>query len=421
MRQILKYKFIPVLLFAVLLNKIIAAQDLQIPRNYINTLASPEMQGRGYINNGDKKAALYIKKELQLIGAKPLGDAYFQEFSFPMNTFPGKMEVQLDNKILKPVYDYVVAPECKSTKGTFPLHYFPQAADTIDEVYDSIIKLDYSSKFVVDNLSKRDLREETSLKSSGIVIARKNVYWWASTGHYEAKIPAIVISDSLMSLKPKTITVNFKNKFKKKHTTQNVLAYVKGTQIPDTFLVFTAHYDHLGLMGKGNIFRGANDNASGTAMTMWLAQYFSQPEKRPKYSVAFLLFAAEESGLIGSSYFVDNPQIPLSQIKGLINLDMVGSGSEGLSIVNGEANTKLTKSIQSINNKHNFFTDIRVGKGSCNSDHCFFDKADVPSVFIFTRGKEFTEYHNLDDVPENLPLTKFSELYKLLIEWVNTY
>lgn len=398
-----------------------SAQNIQIPRAFINTLASPEMQGRGYVNNGDKRAALYIKNELQIMGVKPLSEKYFQEFSFPMNTFPRKMEVQLDHNNIEPVYDYVVAPECKSAKGTFELHYFPQAADTVDAVYDSIIKLDYTGKYIVDNLPNREFRTESSLKTSGIIISRKSVYWWASTGHIEVGKTVIVISDSLMSLKPETITVNFKNKFKKKHTTQNVLAFIEGTQIRDTFLVFTAHYDHLGLMGKGNIFRGANDNASGTAMTMWLAKYFSQPENKPKYSVAFLLFAGEESGLLGSSYFVDNPQIPLSQIKGLINLDMVGSGSEGLSIVNGKANPEISQTIQVINDKHDYFTDIRIGRGSCNSDHCYFDKAGVPSVFLFTRGKEFTEYHNLDDVPEDLPLTKFDELYKLLIEWVYTY
>ena len=121
---------------------------------------------------------------------------------------------------------------------------------------------------------------------------------------------------------------------------------------------------------------------------------------------------------MGYKYYIENPLIPLSNIKALINLDMVGSGSEGLAVVNGKSNMQISEEIKSINDTHNYFTNIQVKSGSCNSDHCFFDKAGVPSVFLYTRGDEFTAYHNLDDVPEDLPLTKFTELYKLLIEWV---
>ncbi len=90
-----------------------------------------------------------------------------------------------------------------------------------------------------------------------------------------------------------------------------MIATIKGTAIPDSFLVFSAHYDHLGQMGKDIYFPGANDNASGTSMLLNLAKYYSQ--NRPKYSVLFIAFGGEEAGLIGSEYYVKNPLVPLSK------------------------------------------------------------------------------------------------------------
>ncbi|MDA3893262.1 MAG: M28 family peptidase [Salinivirgaceae bacterium] len=415
-----------VILFSVLsilslYNRGVQAQDLTIPQAHINELSSLKMQGRAYLKNGDKKAAHYIKHVLKSYKVGPCDKSYYQEFSFPMNTFPGKMELFLDRDNLNPVSEFVVAPECKSTKGTFMLHYLPKAADTNDTLYDSLTMQDYSGKFVVANFPSRSIYQDKPFKASGIIIPKKSFFWWASTGHSVADLPVILVSDSLMRKKPQKITLNIENKFKKKHQTQNVLAYVEGSEQPDSFLVFTAHYDHLGSMGKDNVFRGANDNASGTAMVLWMANYFSKPENKPKSSVAFLFFAAEESGLIGSSYFVNNPLIPLNKIKALINLDMVGTGSEGIAIVNGETNTRITETIQVINAKDSLFSAIKIRGESCNSDHCFFHKKGVPAVFIYTMGKEFKHYHNLKDAPETLPLTKFFDLKQLLIDFEKAY
>src|SRR4030095_9120627 len=108
----------------------------------------------------------------------------------------------------------------------------------------------------------------------------------------------------------------------------NVLGMVPGTLYPDSFIVFTAHYDHLGRMGKKALFPGANDNASGSAMIIDLARYYAQPANRPKCSLLFIAFAGEEAGLIGSRYYTENPILPLEQIKFLINLDLMGNGEE---------------------------------------------------------------------------------------------
>ncbi len=395
------------------------SQDSLYPRYVINTVCSNKFSGRGYVNQGDLKTARFIAKELKMMGVNPILKTYYQNLSFPMNTFPGSMSASLDGKPLNAVDEFVVSPDCKSVGGTFDLVYLPQSCDTNEQVFDSLKNVNYSGKIVVVPFVKRNWKIENPFQSAGWIIPRKAMYWWASTGHQEAESPLVFVQDSLIALKPKRIELDIKNQFISDYQTQNVIGFVEGSQIPDSFIVFTAHYDHLGMMGKNNVFRGANDNASGTSMVLALASYFSKPENKPKYSIAFFFFAAEESGLLGSMHYVSNPAFPLSQIKALINLDMVGSGSEGISIVNGEANPLLVRQIKTINSKSNYVTDIRVGGESCNSDHCYFHKAGVPAVFIFTRGPECKAYHNLLDNPETLPLTRFNELEKLLIDWTN--
>lgn len=408
-----------VLLISVLLGFTLSAQDSAYVRQINNILSSPKLQGRGYVKQGDVKAARFIAGELENMHVSPLGDSYFQEFSFPMNTFPGEMMVKLDNKTLYPVSDYVVAPDCPSVKGTFQLTYLPESIDTCPQVFDSLKALDFSNQIVVAPFKKRSWKEGNPFKSSGWIIPRKSVYWWASTGHSVAETPLILVDDTVLRSKPSKISLTIENKFIESYTSQNVMGMIKGTQFPDSFIVFTAHYDHLGIMGKGSVFRGANDNASGVAAVLSLAKYFSKHSADLRYSLAFIFFGAEESGLLGSINYTEHPAFPLKQISTLINLDMVGSGSEGISIVNGEANPAIVHRIKQINELNSYFSDIRVGGESCNSDHCYFAKAGVPAVFIFTRGPECKEYHNLKDIPENTPFTKISELQQLLIDYVN--
>ncbi|MBI9066371.1 MAG: M28 family peptidase [Salinivirgaceae bacterium] len=394
------------------------AQDIEYISGFAKQLSSPEMHGRAYVKKGDLRAAKFIINELRSSGVEPLQKNYRQPFSFPMNTFPGKMEVSLDSKKLKPVSEFVVSPNCKSIEGTFDVVYLPAEADTSDLIFDNISKMDYSNKFVVTPFSKRKINATNTINAAGFIIPKTSLIWWASNGHSVAELPIIHILNSLLLKKPTTLTINIKNKFIKKYSTQNIVGFIPGSELPDSFIVFTAHYDHLGLMGKGNIFPGANDNASGTALVMGLAKYFSKAENKPKYSVAFIFFAAEEAGLLGSSYYTENPVFPLKHIKALINLDMVGSGSEGIAIVNSKANPQITNQITKINDANNYFSNIKLRGESCNSDHCFFHKKGVPAIFIYTQGPECIEYHNLNDVIDNVPFTKTLELQKLLIEFV---
>jgi len=105
----------------------------------------------------------------------------------------------------------------------------------------------------------------------------------------------------------------------------NLIGYVEGTENPDRYLVVTAHYDHLGVQ-DGEIYNGADDNASGTAGLMAAAGYFT--ENRPENSFIFIAFDAEEQGVAGARHFVEEPVVPLSKIVMNVNMDMISTNDE---------------------------------------------------------------------------------------------
>jgi len=185
--------------------------------------------------------------------------------------------------------------------------------------------------------------------------------------------------------------------------TQNIAALVKGTTFPNEYIVVGAHYDHLGLGGPdgGSRWRdttavhpGADDNASGVAAVIELAK---KVQKNPLHrSVIFVAFGAEEMGLLGSRYFVDNPPVPASSIKAMLNFDMVGrlDTLRNLSIGGTATALELELVIDSIAKPFNF----RIRKnpeGTGPSDHASFYLRKIPVLF-FTTGVH-DDYHTPND------------------------
>jgi Zn-dependent M28 family amino/carboxypeptidase len=179
--------------------------------------------------------------------------------------------------------------------------------------------------------------------------------------------------------------------------------------------MLSAHYDHLGQMGTA-IFRGANDNASGVAMLLALAKHYGK--NKPKFDTYFLFTTAEEIGLLGSYYFIENAPFDLRKIKMLVNLDMVGTGDEGITVVNAKKHKSYFELLQKLNDGG--ITKIKERGEACNSDHCLFDQIGVPAVFIYTLGGK-QAYHDIYDNGEDLSLEAFDELQELIIESLSQY
>jgi len=392
-----------------------SAAFCQYAEKTLKKLASPAFQGRGYYKNGDGIAADFIREEFKEIGLQPVNGTYFQPFTFPVNTFPGAMDVQIGDKKLTAGKDYIVSPACPGVKGEFELvkvtltsqQFKPENFILIDKT-----GLDSTDSAAMDSIS----RNPPNVR--GVIVVEPQKLTWSVSGKVNDQVFIRILKSSLPE-KTGTIKLNIENKFLMAHTANNVMGFIPGSQYPDSFIVFTAHYDHLGRMGKKALFAGANDNASGSTMILDMARYYSIPENRPKLSVLFIAFAGEEAGLIGSKYYTENPPLPLEKIRFLLNLDLMGNGQDGVMVVNGEVFEKEFAIMDSINKDMKLVKEVGKRGKARNSDHYWFSEKGVPAFFLYTQGGS-KAYHDIYDVPSALKLEEFEDVKKLLLEFVST-
>src|SRR6185436_20631513 len=141
---------------------------------------------------------------------------------------------------------------------------------------------------------------------------------------------------------------------------------------------------------------------------------------QPKYSIVFMAFGAEEIGLLGSEYYTKHPLFPLSSIRFLLNMDIVGTGDEGIKVVNGSVHTNEFDKLVKLNDEHHYLKSVQVRGKAANSDHYFFTENEVPAFFIYTLGG-ISAYHDVFDRDETLPLTKFNNLELLLKDFISSF
>lgn len=360
----------------------INAQQLSFGKKMVDTLTSSYFWGRGYTNDGMKKAADFLSAEFKAYGLQPMeGKSYLQSFSYPVNTFPGKMLVTINDKELLPGKDFIVAAESKGTKAS-------------------------------GELEQGDSVQFFNRKERVIVKLEDKLTW--TVAPEVADYTMLLVDKKAIKGKPAGFEINVENKFISNFKTANVCAVVKGTEKPDSFIFFTAHYDHLGGMGKDTYFPGANDNASGVSLLLNLAHYYAAHPQ--KYSIGFICFAGEEAGLIGSKYFTENPLVPLQQIRFLINTDLAGTGEEGIMVVNATEFPKEFEWMKAINTEQQLLADVKARGKAANSDHYFFTEKGVPSFFFYTMGG-IKAYHDVFDKAATLPLNEHEDLFTLLIKF----
>jgi len=355
-------------------------QDLKYVRKTLNTLTSEDFWGRGYTKNGMDKAADFILSEFKSFGLQPMdGEKFKQPFQFAVNTFPGKMDLSINNKKLIPGKDFIIHQASVGVKAT-----------TILEQKDSINFLAASSRILVT----------VEDKLTWSVAQKVNDY------------TQVFVKKSALNETPKTIAVDIENTFVPDFRAANICGVVKGKIKPDSIILITAHYDHLGGMGKDTYFPGANDNGSGISFLLSLAKYYAKNPQ--KYTIAFICFAGEEAGILGSKYFTENPLIPLSNIRFLINVDMVGTGETGATVVNATQYPKEFEALKKINEEGKFLVKINPRGKAANSDHYFFTEKGVPAFFLYTQGG-IAAYHDVFDKAETLPFTVYENLFKLFV------
>lgn len=358
------------------------SQDLHCARKWVDTLTSPFYWGRGYTKNGMAKAAEYLSQQFALLGLKYVkGTTYFQSFSYPVNTFPGRMEVLINHKKLIPGKDFIVAPESSGV----------HAAGRLEQKD--------STHFVNPNYR--------------IIVSLENKLTW-SVAPSAADYTIIQVDRKVAGDLPYIIQADIENKEVQRFEAANVCGWVRGTTTPDSIIVISAHYDHLGGMGANTYFPGANDNASGTSLLLGLARYYAANPQ--PYTIAFISFAGEEAGLKGSKYFTENPLFPLKSIRFLLNLDLAGTGEEGITVVNASEFPKEFAQLNEVNDKGSFMPKINARGKAANSDHYWFTEKGVPAFYLYTLGG-VKAYHDVFDTSETLPLSKYEDLFRLILKF----
>jgi aminopeptidase YwaD len=397
------------------------AQDEAYARALLNTLAGEEFHGRGYVNRGDSLAAEFIAGEFQKNGLLPVDSSYFQRYTMPVNTFPGKVLVRLDGKKLQPGTDYVISSSSPSLHGKYSLIYLDDSIHDEGHLNDFLNDHKVSDAFLVTANPFKEIYGKTLPGVKGIVLlTAQTPYWHVSNADTLESTCWIKARMDLFSTKPTKLTINLTNRYYNDYPSRNVVGVVPGKGEPGRYIAITAHYDHLGMMGKHALYPGANDNASGTAMMLDLARHYAKQENRPERSMVFMAFSGEEAGLKGSEYYVEHPLFRLDRIDLLINLDMVGTGSEGITVVNAAAYKSLYDKLLDLNETGGYLPDIKERGEACNSDHCPFYKKGVKSIFIYTMGKEHTAYHTPEDSPGNIPFTAYNGLFRLIVDYLST-
>lgn len=355
-------------------------------------------------------------------GLKPVSDkGYFQPFTHSVNTFPAKLDVKIDDRALSPGVDFQVKPQSLGcSKKEFRIVRLAPKNVRSWRKFKKWLKKEHVGKEVCVVIEPPVFLEIKDAKigqwitnntfNAGCHVYLKDKLTW-SVSTTAGAFPALEVIPLALSENAKRITIEIDQKLVN-FQNQNVLGMIEGDN-KDSFVFITAHYDHLGMMGTEAMFKGANDNASGTAMMLDLARHFSSIKAKPKFNLVFVAFGAEEAGLIGSRYYTDNPIIPLKRISLLINLDLTSTGEKGIMVVNGRIYKSLFNKMDVINDEHALVAAIKRRPKAANSDHYWFSEKGVRAVFIYLLG-EYPYYHDVNDTPEKPNWIGYEGTFKLI-------
>ena len=436
--------------------------DTTLLRKHITYLASDELEGRMAGSDGDSMAAFYIRNEFRKYGLQLIGKEGFQYFSLvtdinggPDNAFSVNEKSFAFGKDFMPFSFSTSA----TLSGDVVFAGFGISGQSGQLEWDDFAGLDLRNKWVIalrgdpepDSTSSAfipmatDRAKALAVKDRGAAglllvspssIEKKDAPIELSFDKSvsDAGLPVISITRALTTeilqlpltgidsiekvmisrLKPVSFPVNARiqattDVVREKKVSRNIMALAEGTDplLKNEYIVVGAHYDHLGMGGLGSgsrvpeehaVHGGADDNASGVASLLELARWYAQPSHRQPRSLLFISFAGEEMGLLGSRYLVGNFPLPLTQVKGMVNLDMVGrlSLEEGAAVsLSGTGTFRQADSLLSLLDNGLSFRVTRSPEGFGPSDHAAFYGEDIPVLFITTGVHD--DYHTPAD------------------------
>ena len=405
-----------------------ASQRAQISstelRNHVSWLAADEQEGRAAGSPAAARSAVYLTHHLNAAGLIPAGDngTYFQHFDIPAPAIEGASTLTIGNEI----FDVTTLSASPAETHNAALVF----ADA-DDVEEKIVLMKSDGEI------RAEVREAAANGAVAVILASDEAIAFDAV---PGKLPiAVVIVDKqhyeslALDVFNDAVQVEVKADIQKQtKRARNVLALSPGTS--GEMITIGAHFDHLGWGGEGSlapgvhaIHNGADDNASGTAMVLELAEMWGANRGGPlprERGVLFCFWSAEERGLLGSDYWVENPTIPLERVLANINLDMVGRVGES-KITVGSASTGdcFAPALEAMQTYYatseiDFKLNIMSGSlpGGGGSDHMSFHKKSIPAIFFFSG--LHSDYHKPSDDAEKLAYREMAILANGLAEFI---
>jgi len=424
--------------------------DAQAAWSYIKDLASDSMLGRKSGQPGGVIAEEYIASKFKEWGLEPAGDnsTYFQNFTIEHRNISEGVTLEIiSDRARRDFYygeDWRVQRYSGSGHFTAEIVFVGYGIHAPEKKYDDYAGVDLKGKVVLfssgtpqslmkklDGEAKMDKRIETAQKlgARGVIVFRPST----SQSRYfrmradkkiykpdfvilsvESKVTNFIFKDLNTELrylfreidgkaKPMSLETGVKAFvsvnaiFDEKRATRNVLAKITGNdrKVKNEFIIIGAHMDHLGIAPMGDVMNGANDNASGTAVTMEIARVMKLNRAKPKRTVIFALWAGEEQGLLGSRHYADQATHPIEKTIVNINMDMVGHGSGKIPFNGVYYGPQIWKVLKEKLPKE-ILDSVNPGRGGPGgSDHTPFLEKGVPGFFVITRGA--IKYHQSRD------------------------
>jgi len=421
--------------------------DGQAAYSYIKVLAADEMQGRKSGEAGGRMAAEYIVSKLKEWGLEPAGPggSYYQHLTFEYHAVERGASLDIISGKTKREFvyedDWRVLNYSGSGQFATDIVFVGYGIFAPQKGYDDYSGVDVKGKLVLfsaDTLRKFEetLKEEarymnrvkaaqdhgargvlTFRAESQTTMAYRDILRSLKKEVYNPDFVIISVEMKVVDFifkhlktelrylfqqveatsKPQSFDtgvrtfVNITAVYDEKRPTQNVLAKISGTDknLRNECIILGGHMDHLGVNMTGDVFNGADDNASGTAVVMEVARTMKLSQFKPKRTVVFALWAAEEAGLDGSKYYTENPIYPLEQTVAYINLDMEGHGTGKVNFSGVYYAPEIWDLLKARLPKEISANVIPSRGGPGGSDHTHFLSKGVPGFYVMTQGAHF--------------------------------
>ena len=452
----------------------ITVNELQ---DHIKYLSSDTLRGRLTGSEGDSLAAEYIRNMLASYGLSPISGDGFQRFSVTSRLVPGQNNsLTINGKGYSPERDFMPFAFSSGSADESEI-IFTGYGFSIEE--DSLNWNDYSgvdvkgkwvlilradpeadksvSPFIPYSSDRGKALQAKDMGASGVLLVSgesfdpMDTFESLNPSDFPVGIPALrikrEIADIILSNKKASVSELEKklNESRKPYsfntevkasagtdiiremkTTRNVVMILPGEDdiLKDEYVILGAHYDHLGMGGKGSpgmagdtvaVHHGADDNASGVGMMLELAEKFASTGKSHKRSMIFIAFSGEEQGLLGSKYFTENPGIDLSKVNAMINLDMIGRLPESKLIqISGVGTAEGLKELISAANDTSLAMPVFYDEGYGSSDHTSFYGKNIPVLFYFTGAH--SDYHKPQDTWDRINYNGMVSVSSLIYE-----